>query len=55
MALAHFTAAAGNVYYFRTRGFMSGNQLLLDLDRVDSDQAKYFISSYPLSVSHAKP
>jgi hypothetical protein len=55
VALAHFTAEAGKVYYFRTRGIMSGNQLLFDLDPVDSDQARYLISSYPLSVSHPKP
>jgi hypothetical protein len=55
VSLAHFTAEAGNVYYFRTRGFMSENQLLFDLYPVDSDQAKYLISSYPLSVSHPKP
>jgi hypothetical protein len=55
VALAHFTGEAGKIYYFRTRGIMSGNQLLFDLDPVDSDQAKYLISSYPLSVSHTKP
>lgn len=55
VALAHFTAETGKVYYFRTRGIMSGNQLLFDLDPVDSDQAKYLILSYPLSVSHPKP
>lgn len=55
VVLAHFTAEAGNVYYFLTRGFMGGNQILFDLDPVDSDQAKYLISSYPLSVSHPKP
>ncbi len=55
VALAHFTAEAGRVYYFRTRSFMGGSQLLFDLDLMDSDQAKYLISSYPLSVSHPKP
>jgi hypothetical protein len=55
VALAHFTAEAGKVYYFRTRGSMGADQTLFDLDPVDSDQAMYFISSYPLSVSHAKP
>jgi Protein of unknown function (DUF2846) len=55
VALAHFTAEAGKVYYFRTRNFFGGNQLLFDLDPVDSDQAKYLISSYPLSASHPKP
>lgn len=57
--LAHFTAEAGKVYYFRTR-FVGGIRTLypappyLDLDRVDSDQAKYLIAYYPLSVSHPK-
>jgi hypothetical protein len=55
VGLAHFTAEAGKVYYFRTRGFMGGNSILFDVDAVDSDQAMYFIGSYPLSVSHAKP
>ena len=53
LALAHFTAEAGRVYYFRTRVF--GNEALFDLDAIDSDQAKYLITSYPLSVSHPKP
>ncbi len=55
VALAHFTAEAGKVYYFRTRSFGDKNQVLIDLDPVDSDQANYLIASYPLSVSHAKP
>ncbi len=55
VALAHFTAEAGKVYYFRTRSVMGGSQLLLDLDPVDSDQAKYLIASSPLSVAHPKP
>jgi hypothetical protein len=55
LALAHFTAEAGKVYYFRTRPFGSENQMLFDMDAVDGDQAKYLIASYPLSVSHAKP
>jgi hypothetical protein len=55
IALAHFTAEAGKVYYFRTRAFGDKDQWLLDLDPVDSDQANYLIASYPLSVSHPKP
>ena len=54
-ALAHFTAEAGKVYYFRTRNFGTTSQVLFDLDPVDSDQAKYLISAYPLSVSRSKP
>ncbi len=55
VALTHFTAEAGKVYYFRTRAFGGTNQVLFDLDAVDSDQAQYLIASYPLSVSHPKP
>jgi hypothetical protein len=54
-ALAHFTAEAGKVYYFRTRTFGDKSQALLDLDPVDSDQGQYLVASYPLSVAHAKP
>jgi hypothetical protein len=55
MAFAHFTAEEGKVYYFRTRAFGGINQVLFEIDPVDSDQAKYLIGSYPLSVSHSKP
>jgi hypothetical protein len=55
VAFAHFTAEAGKVYYFRTRVFGDTNQVLFDIDPVDSDQAKYLIASYPLSVSRPKP
>src|SRR5580700_5112261 len=59
VALAHFTAEGGKVYYFRTQ-FLAGTTTLyptpphLDLDQPDSDQAKYLIASYPVSVSQAK-
>ncbi len=55
VVLAHFTAEAGKVYYFRTR-FLNGITLgyppppYLDLDPVDNDQGKYLIASYPLSM-----
>jgi hypothetical protein len=55
VALVHFTAEAGKVYYFRTRLLGSENQLLFDFEPVDSDQGKHLIASYPLSVSHPKP
>jgi hypothetical protein len=48
----HFTADAGRAYYFNARvvyGF--GGETYLFLGAVDSDQAKYLIASYPLSVS----
>jgi hypothetical protein len=54
LALAHFTAEAGGIYYFRTRAFGNGNEILFDLAPVDSDQGKYFVADYPLSVSHPK-
>lgn len=55
VAFAHFTAEEGKVYYFRTRAFGGSNQVLFEIDPIDSDQAKYLIASYPLSVSHPKP
>jgi uncharacterized protein DUF2846 len=54
VALAHFTAEAGKVYYFRARTFGGRDQAILDLDPIDSDQAHYLIASYPLSVFHSK-
>ena len=54
VALAHLTAEAGKVYYFRTRAFGSENQWLFDFDPIDSDHAKYLIATYPLSISHPK-
>lgn len=47
----HFTAEAGNVYYFRER-FTSG--LLLLIDPMDSDEAQYLIERYPQSISQLK-
>jgi|ERR1700728_964934 len=46
----HFTAEAGRVYYFDAR-VVYGSQSYLFLGAVDSDEAKYLITSYPLSVS----
>lgn len=54
IALAHFTAEAGKTYYFRTRTFGDKYQTILDLDLIDSDEGRYLVASYPLSVSHAK-
>src|ERR1700760_1370283 len=54
IALAHFTAEAGKVYYFRSRAFGNESQWLFDFDPIDGDQADYLIASYPLSVSHPK-
>ncbi|HSZ61772.1 MAG TPA: hypothetical protein VK828_08235 [Terriglobales bacterium] len=58
-ALAHFAAEPGKVYYFRTQ-LLAGITTLyptpphLDLDQPDSDQAKYLIASFPVSVSQPK-
>jgi Protein of unknown function (DUF2846) len=54
VALEHFEAEAGKVYYFRTRAFGGKDQILFDFQAVDSDQAEYLIASFPLSVSHPK-
>lgn len=54
IGLAHFTAEAGKVYYFRSRMLEARNGSLFDLDPIDSDLGKYFVASYPLSVSHPK-
>jgi hypothetical protein len=52
--LAHFTAEADKVYYYRTRLIMSRTVELLELNLIDSDQGKYLIASFPLSVSTPK-
>jgi len=60
LALAHFTAEPGKVYYFRTQ-FLAGLNTqypiypYLALDRPDSDQALYMIATYPVSQSHHTP
>ena len=55
LALTHFTAEAGKVYYFRMRSFGDPSQMIFEMDPVDSDQARYLMAYYPLSVSHPKP
>jgi hypothetical protein len=52
--LAHFTAEADRVYYYRTRLVTSRTVELLELDLIDSDQGKYLIASFPLSLSSPK-
>ncbi|MFY9645520.1 MAG: hypothetical protein WAK29_10095 [Terriglobales bacterium] len=52
--LAHFTAEADRIYYYRTRLVVSRSVELLELDAIDSDQGKYLIASFPLSVSNPK-
>jgi len=52
--LAHFTAEAEKVYYYRTRLVLSRSVELLELDAIDSDQGKYLIATFPLGVSNPK-
>jgi hypothetical protein len=52
--LAHFTAEARKVYYYRTRLVMSRSIELLELEPIDGDQGKYLVASLPLSVSSPK-
>jgi hypothetical protein len=54
VGLAHFSAEAGRIYYFRTRMFGNTSEILFDLDPIDSDLGKFFVASKPLSVSHPK-
>jgi hypothetical protein len=52
VSLVHFTAEAGKIYYFNAR-IVYGEEAKanLFLGAEDSDQAKYLIASFPLSVS----
>jgi hypothetical protein len=52
--LAHFTAEAEKIYYYRTQLVMSRSVELLELEAIDSDQGKYLIATFPLSVSQLK-
>ena len=52
--LAHFTAEAGKVYFFRTRTIGYGGPTFFDVEPIDSDLAKLLIASTPLSISHPK-
>jgi Protein of unknown function (DUF2846) len=54
LELAHFTAEAGKVYYYRTRLVVSRGMELLELDPIDSDQGKYLTDFFPVAVSHPK-
>lgn len=51
--LAHFTAEADRVYYFRIRNFMWQSRRL-DFSPVDSDQALYMIGSSDRSAAQLK-
>ena len=52
--VAHFTAEAGGVYFYRTRLVLSGSVELLELQSIDSDQGHYLAASFPSSTSTAK-
>ena len=49
VVLAHLQAEAGKTYFYRTR-----NYLELQIDPIDSDEGKYLLFFYPLSVSSPK-
>ena len=52
--LAHFTAEAGKVYFFRSRMIGWQGPTFFDLEAIDSDLGRLFVASTPLSVSHPK-
>ena len=52
--LAHFTAEAGKSYFFRTRLFAWQTTGLLEFAPIDSDEAGYLISLYPMATAIAK-
>jgi hypothetical protein len=52
--LAQFTAEAGKSYYFRTQLVTSRSVELLELERIDSDEAAYLFSEYPMATAPAK-
>ncbi len=55
VGLVHFRAEAGKVYYFNARVIYDIDAAAyLFLGAVDSDQAKYQIASFPLSISTPK-
>jgi hypothetical protein len=53
-ALADFTAAAGQVYYFRARIFPGHNDYSFDLDPINGDQGKFLVAVSALSNSHPR-
>ena len=54
VGLAHFTAEAGKVCFFRTRIIGHDGPTFFDMEPIDSDQGRLFVASTPLSVSHPK-
>ncbi len=54
VGLVHFTAEAGQVYFFRTRIMGINGPAFFDFEPIDSDQGKLFVAQLPMSVSHPK-
>jgi len=54
VVLAHLQTEADRTYFYRTRLVVLRDTQYLELDPVDSDEGKYLIASYPLSISHSK-
>ena len=57
VSLNHFTARAGETYYFRIRTSGSPNVVdgaTLDLDAINSDEGKLLVASSALAKSHPK-
>jgi len=52
--LAHFTAEPDTIYYYRTRLIMSRSEEMLELTPIDSDQGRYLIATFPLSLASPK-
>ncbi len=50
LELAHLEAESGKTYFYRVRESETGDSL----EPLDSDQGKYLVGSYPLSVFRPK-
>jgi hypothetical protein len=51
-AALHFTAEAGETYFFGTKYIIQDGLILFD--PLDSDEAKLLIASFALATSHVK-
>jgi hypothetical protein len=49
VVLAHIQTETGKTYFYRIRDYQE-----LQIDPIDSDEAKYLVAFYPLSVSSPK-
>ncbi|MFZ0395185.1 MAG: hypothetical protein WCF17_08905 [Terracidiphilus sp.] len=52
--LAHLIVEAGKTYFYRTQLLLSGEVDVLELDPVDSDEGRYLVSTFPMSLSKAR-